>query len=56
VTVSDPHARALIGLLDGTRDRPALRADLVTAGGPALPPALLDRNLAALAGLGLLEA
>ena len=37
VRMEEPAARLLLALLDGTRDRAALRADLAAAGGPELP-------------------
>jgi SAM-dependent methyltransferase len=55
VRMEEPAARLLLGLLDGTRDRAALRADLAAAGGPELPPDALDASLADLAALGLLH-
>ena len=55
VRMEEPAARMLLALLDGTRDRAALRADLAAAGGPELPPEALDASLADLAALGLLH-
>jgi hypothetical protein len=68
VTVKDPLSRRLLSLLDGTRDREALQAEMsdfwrsniggkVTEGAPAAPEELsleLDRNLAKMARMGLL--
>ena len=55
VRMEEPAARLLLALLDGTRDRAALRADLAAAGGPDLPPDALDASLADLGALGLLH-
>ena len=55
VEIKDPLARELICLLDGTRDRPALLRDLQPAAGGPLRPEDLDRSLAALVRLALLE-
>ena len=55
VRMEEPAARLLLRLLDGTRDRDALRAGLAAAGGPELPPEALDANLADLGALGLLH-
>jgi SAM-dependent methyltransferase len=55
VRMEEPAARLLLALLDGTRDRDALRADLVAAGGPELPPAALEASLGDLGALGLLH-
>jgi len=41
----DPSAAALLALLDGTRDRPALRAALTERTGLALAPGVLDAVL-----------
>jgi SAM-dependent methyltransferase len=49
VEVGDELGRRLIGLLDGTRDRAALTAEL------GRPPDELERSLEGLARLGLLE-
>jgi SAM-dependent methyltransferase len=49
VEVPDELGRRLIGLLDGTRDRPALLREL------ARPADELERSLEGLAGIGLLE-
>ena len=50
VEVPDELGRRLIGLLDGTRDRAALTAEL------GRPPEELERSLEGLARIGLLEA
>mgnify|MGYP001229633630 CR=1 FL=1 len=55
VHMEDPAARPLIGLLDGTRDRAAIRADLAAATGVELGEEDLERNLVELARLFLLE-
>ncbi len=55
VRMEEPAARLLLTLLDGTRDRAALRADLAAAGGPDLEPEALDASLADLGALGLLH-
>ncbi len=55
VRMEEPAARLLLELLDGTRDRAALRADLAVAGGPDLPPDALEASLADLGALGLLH-
>jgi SAM-dependent methyltransferase len=57
VEIQDPLARELIGLLDGTRDRAALLAELQAFAGPEpLLPEALDANLVKLARRALLEA
>ena len=55
VRMEEPAARRLLTLLDGTRDRDALRAGLAAAGGPELPPDALEASLADLGALGLLH-
>ena len=55
VRMEEPAARRLLCLLDGTRDRDALRAELAQAGGPELEPDALDASLADLGALGLLH-
>jgi SAM-dependent methyltransferase len=55
VRMEEPAARRLLTLLDGTRDRAALRAELAADGGPELEPDALDANLADLGALGLLH-
>jgi hypothetical protein len=55
VRMEEPAARQLIALLDGTRDRAAIRADLETRTGVSLSPSDIDTNLAELARLFLLE-
>ena len=55
VRMEEPAARTLLTLLDGTRDRAALRADLAAAGGPDLAPDALEASLADLGALGLLH-
>jgi SAM-dependent methyltransferase len=52
--VDDPASRALVALLDGTRDRAAILRDLQGAAGVGLPPEALDANLRTLAVRGLL--
>jgi len=57
VELRDPIGRRLLALLDGTRDRAALIAELLPLTGSSretLAPAL-DENLLALARLGLLQ-
>jgi SAM-dependent methyltransferase len=54
VRMEEPAARALIELLDGTRDRAAIRADLHARTGLELSPEDLEANLAELARLFLL--
>jgi SAM-dependent methyltransferase len=55
IRMEEPAARALVALLDGTRDRAAIRADLYERTGLELTAADLDTNLTALARLFLLE-
>jgi SAM-dependent methyltransferase len=55
VRMEEPAARTLITLLDGTRDRDAIRADLAAKVGFELTPEDLERNLVELARLFLLE-
>jgi hypothetical protein len=55
VRMEEPAARRLLTLLDGTRDRAALRAELAADGGPDLEPDALDASLADLGALGLLH-
>ena len=55
VLMDEPAARLLITLLDGTRDRQAIIAELKARAGLELRPEDLDRNLAELARLFLLE-
>jgi SAM-dependent methyltransferase len=55
VRMEEPAARTLITLLDGTRDRTAIRADLAAAVGVELREEDLERNLIELARLFLLE-
>lgn len=55
VRMEEPAARTLITLLDGTRDRAQIRADLAAAVGVELAEADLERNLVELARLFLLE-
>jgi hypothetical protein len=56
VRMEEPAARVLITLLDGTRDRAAIRAELQTRTGLELTGEDLDNNLRELARLFLLEA
>ncbi len=56
VEVQDPLARRLIELLDGTRDRQALLRDLQPFADSPVRLEDLDRNLAKLARMALLEA
>ena len=53
--MEEPAARLLITLLDGTRDRDAIRAELRSRAGLELSEADLDANLLELARLFLLE-
>jgi SAM-dependent methyltransferase len=53
VMMEEPAARALIGLLDGTRDRAAIRADLRARTGLELSEEDLETNLVALTRLFL---
>jgi SAM-dependent methyltransferase len=55
VRMEEPAARLLITLLDGTRDRAAIRAELRDRAGLDLTAEDLDRNLVELARLFLLE-
>jgi hypothetical protein len=55
VRMEEPAARQLIALLDGSRDRAAIRADLEARTGLSLSPSDIDTNLAELARLFLLE-
>jgi SAM-dependent methyltransferase len=55
VRMDDPAARLLITLLDGTRDRQAIRAELKARAGVELTDEDLERNLVELARLFLLE-
>jgi hypothetical protein len=55
VHVEDPAARRLITLLDGTRDRDAIRAALSEGTGVELSAEDLEANLTELARLFLLE-
>ena len=55
VRMEEPAARMLITLLDGTRDRAAIRADLADAVGVELDEHDLERNLVELTRLFLLE-
>ena len=55
VRMEEPAARTLITLLDGTRDRAAIRADLAEAVGVELNENDLERNLVELTRLFLLE-
>jgi hypothetical protein len=57
VEIQDPLARELISLLDGTRDRAALLAELQAFAGPEpLLLEALDANLVKLARRAILEA
>ena len=57
VRMEEPAARQLLRLLDGTRDREAILAELARGeDGVALAAEDLERNLEALAGLALLHA
>jgi 2-polyprenyl-3-methyl-5-hydroxy-6-metoxy-1,4-benzoquinol methylase len=55
VRMEEPAARLLITLLDGTRDRAAIRSELQTRAGLELTAEDLDANLVELARLFLLE-
>jgi SAM-dependent methyltransferase len=55
IHMQEPAARLLITLLDGTRDRAAIRADLKVRTGLELSETDLEDNLAELAKLFLLE-
>src|SRR5262249_47310543 len=55
VHMEEPAARLLITLLDGTRDRAAIRAELRARTGLELSEADLENNLVELARLFLLE-
>ena len=55
VRMEEPAARVLVGLLDGTRDREAIRADFRERTGVAISPEDLETNLDALAKLFLLS-
>jgi hypothetical protein len=54
--MEEPAARLLITLLDGTRDRASIRAELRTRTGLELSETDLDNNLRELAKLFLLLA
>jgi hypothetical protein len=54
--MEEPAARLLITLLDGTRDRAAILAELHTRTGLELSESDLDNNLRELAKLFLLQA
>jgi cyclopropane fatty-acyl-phospholipid synthase-like methyltransferase len=56
IRMEEPAARLLITLLDGTRDRPAILAELHTRTGLELSESDLDNNLRELAKLFLLQA
>ena len=53
--MEEPAARLLITLLDGTRDRAAIRAELRERAGLDLSEADLDNNLVELTRLFLME-
>ena len=53
--MEEPAARLLITLLDGTRDRAAIRAELLARTGLELSDEDLDNNLNELARLFLME-
>ena len=53
--MEEPAARLLITLLDGTRDRDAIRAELRARTGLELSESDLDNNLVELGRLFLLE-
>ena len=55
VRMEEPAARVLITLLDGTRDRVAIQADLKSVAGFEIGLEDLERNLVELARLFLLE-
>ena len=55
VHMEEPAARLLLTLLDGTRDRAAIRAEFRERTGVAISPEDLDANLAALGRLFLLS-
>ena len=55
IQMEEPAARLLVTLLDGTRDRAAIRAELQARTGLELTEADLDNNLTELAKLFLLE-
>ena len=55
VQMEEPAARLLITLLDGTRDRQAILAELKARAGVELTETDLERNLVELARLFLLE-
>ena len=55
VRMEEPAARRLLTLLDGTRDRAALREELAADAGVELEPDALDASLADLGALGLLH-
>lgn len=56
VSVTDAPSRCVLGLLDGTRDREAIRADFEQRVGLTVAASKLGENLDRLAGLGLLMA
>lgn len=53
--IDEPPARALVTLLDGTRDRDAIRRDFAAATGLELGESDLEDNLRSLADIALLE-
>ena len=55
VRMEEPAARLLLTLLDGTRDRAAIRAEFTARTGVRLSAEDLDANLAQLARLFLLS-
>ena len=55
IRMEEPAARLLVTLLDGTRDRAAIRAELKDRTGLELTEADIDNNLGELAKLFLLE-
>jgi hypothetical protein len=56
VRMEDEHAKRLLTLLDGTRDRAALLAEMSAATATEAPEQELDQSLSVLAKLALLEA
>jgi len=55
IGITGDAERKLLTVIDGTRDREAIRNDLVAAGGPLLTPEGLDAALGQLAGMGLIS-
>jgi SAM-dependent methyltransferase len=55
IGITGERERRLLTVIDGTRDRAGIRAELSTRGGPELTPDALDGLLGQLATMGMLE-